>query len=91
VRRDRKLIASLHIVEYRKRVFSPPKRLVGKVVGLRFWRPLNIGADFAWFREHPSRWSLYTQLKPDLRLCGAEPSFAEQRAFGRKLPAASAP
>jgi hypothetical protein len=61
------LIASFHIVEYRERAFSPPKRLAGRVAGLRFWRPLNIGGDFAWFREHPSRWSLYPRLKPDFR------------------------
>jgi hypothetical protein len=61
------LIASFHIVEYRQRAFSPPKRLAGHVAGLRFWRPLNIGGDFAWFREHPSRWSLYPRLKPDFR------------------------
>jgi hypothetical protein len=61
------LIASFHIVEYRTRAFSPPKRLAGHVPGLRFWRPLNIGGDFAWFREHPSRWSLYPRLKPDFR------------------------
>jgi hypothetical protein len=59
------LIASLHLVEYRKRALSPPKRLAGHVAGLRFWRPLNIGGDFAWFREHPSRRSLYPRLKPD--------------------------
>jgi len=37
------------------------------VAGLRFWRPLNVGGDFAWFRQHPSRWSLYPRLKPDFR------------------------
>src|SRR6266516_3251638 len=38
-----------------------------QVAGLKFWRPLNIGGDFAWFREHPSRWGLYARLKPDFR------------------------
>jgi hypothetical protein len=61
------VIASFHIVEYRKRAFAPPKQLAAQVPGLRFWRPLNIGGDFAWFREHPSRWSLYPRLKPDFR------------------------
>ena len=48
-------------------MLSPPKQLVGRVAGLRFWRPLNIGGDFAYFREHPSRLSLYPRLKPDFR------------------------
>jgi hypothetical protein len=61
------VLASFHIVEYRKPVFSPSKRLAQQVAGLRFWRPLNIGGDFAWFREHPSRWGLYARLKPDFR------------------------
>lgn len=61
------MIASFHVLEYRKRVFSPPKRLVGSVEGLRFWRPLNIGGDFGWFRDHPGRWGLYRRLKPDFR------------------------
>jgi hypothetical protein len=61
------MIASFHVLEYRNRVFSPPKRLVGRVEGLRFWRPLNIGGDFGWFRDHPGRWGLYRRLKPDFR------------------------
>ena len=44
------MLASFHIIEYRKPTLSPPKRLAGQVAGLRFWRPLNIGGDFAWFR-----------------------------------------
>ncbi len=60
------MIASFHIVEYRKPVLLPPKRLAEHVAGLRFWRPLNIGGDFAWFRDHPGRWGLYARLKPDL-------------------------
>jgi hypothetical protein len=59
------MIASFHLIHYRRRLFSPPKRLTGQVAGLRFWRPLNIGGDFAWFREHPSRWALYPRLRPD--------------------------
>src|SRR6266536_3011157 len=61
------MIASFHIVEYRKPVFSPPKRLADEVTGLRFWRPLNIGGDFAWFRDHPGRWGLYARLRPHFR------------------------
>lgn len=61
------MIASFHSVEYRKPVFSPPKQLARQVDGLRFWRPLNIGGDFGWFREHPSRWGLYARLRPDFR------------------------
>jgi hypothetical protein len=61
------LIASFHIVEYRKRVFAPPKQPAGRVEGLRFWGAFNVGGDFAWFREHPSRWRLYPRLRPDFR------------------------
>ena len=60
------MIASFHLIQYRGRVFAPPKRLAGQVQGLQFWRPLNIGGDFAWFREHPSRRALYPRLRPDL-------------------------
>jgi hypothetical protein len=35
---------------------------VGEVAGLRFWRPLNVGGDFAWFRQHPTRPALYPRL-----------------------------
>jgi hypothetical protein len=64
------MIASFHVVEYTKRVLSPPRRLVGEVRGLRFWRPLNIGGDFAWFRQHPTRRALYRKLRPDFRRWG---------------------
>jgi hypothetical protein len=59
------VIASFHIVEYRRRAFSPPKGLAGQVHGLRFWQALNIGGDFAHFREHPGRRGLYPHLRPD--------------------------
>jgi hypothetical protein len=61
------MVASVHLLEYRRRAFSPPRRLVGRVEGLRFWRALNIGGDFGWFRQHPGRWGLYRRLKPDFR------------------------
>ena len=61
------MIASFHLIEYRRRVFSPPAGLAGDVAGLRYWRPLNIGGDFGWFREHPTRRSLYPRLRPDFR------------------------
>ena len=61
------MIASFHLIQYRRRSFSPPKRLAGQAEGLLFWRPLNIGGDFGWFREHPSRWALYPRLRPDFR------------------------
>jgi hypothetical protein len=61
------LIASFHIVEYGKPRFSPPKQRADQCDGLRFWRPLNIGGDFAWFRTHPTRRSLYPRLRPDFR------------------------
>jgi hypothetical protein len=60
------MTASFHVVEYHKRVLSPPRRLVGQVPGLRFWRALNVGGDFAWFRQHPTRRALYPRLRPDL-------------------------
>ena len=59
------MIASFHIIQYRKMVVFPPTPKTADTPGLRFWRPLNIGGDFAWFREHPSRWSLYPRLRPD--------------------------
>ena len=55
-----------HLVEYRRRVLTPA-RLAGRVDSLRFWRPLDLGGDFGWFRDHPSRWALYRRLKPDFR------------------------
>ena len=61
------MIASFHLVEYRKRRLSPPRQAPGAVAGLRFWRPLNIGGDFAFFREHPTRRALYPTLRPDFR------------------------
>lgn len=60
------MIASFHLIHYRRPSLSPPKRLAGQVDGLHFWRPLNIGGDFSWFRDHPSRWALYPRLRPDL-------------------------
>jgi hypothetical protein len=61
------VIASFHIVKFRWPSFLPPARLAASVPGLCFWRPLNIGGDFAWFREHPGRRHLYPRLKPDFR------------------------
>jgi hypothetical protein len=60
----RSVLASFHAVKYAKPVLAPPKRLAGQVPGLRFWRPLNIGGDFAHFREHPGRRGLYPHLRP---------------------------
>jgi hypothetical protein len=59
------MIASMHLVRYRRRVLRPAKDLAGRIRGLRYWRPLNIGRDFAWFREHPARRHLYPRLRPD--------------------------
>ena len=64
------MIASFHLVHHRRRVVAPPKRLVGEIPGLRFWRPLNVGGDFAWFRRHPTRRALYPRLRPDFRRWG---------------------
>jgi hypothetical protein len=75
------MIASFHLVEYRRRSFSPPKRLAGQVEGLQFWRPLNIGGDFAWFREHPSRWALYPRLRPDLHRWAFYAMWADEAAM----------
>ena len=61
------MIASFHLLEFRRRALSPPKRLADRVEGLKFWRPLNVGGNFGWFREHPSRWGLYRRMKPDFR------------------------
>jgi hypothetical protein len=59
------VIASFHVIEYRKPVLSPPRHLADQVAGLLFWRPFNIGGDFGWFRDHPSRWGLYARLRPN--------------------------
>jgi hypothetical protein len=59
------VIASFHLVRYRRPVVAAAKGLVGEVAGLRFWRPLNVGGDFGWFRQHPTRWALYPRLRPD--------------------------
>ena len=64
------MIASFHLIEYRRRAFVPSARLAGEVAGLRFWRPLNVGGDFDWFRAHPTRGSLYPRLRPDFRRWG---------------------
>jgi hypothetical protein len=61
------MIASFSVLAHRKRQLSPPKRLASKVAGLRFWRPLNVGGDFAWFRQHPNRRALYPRLRPAFR------------------------
>jgi hypothetical protein len=62
------LIASLHLVEYEKRVLWPPRRLPSHVRGLHFWRPLHIGGDIGWFRTHSGRAHVYRHLlKPNFR------------------------
>ena len=75
------VIASFHLIEYRKRVFSPPKQLPEQLAGLYFWRPLNVGGDFAYYREHPSRWALYRRLKPDFRRWAFYAAWEEQAAL----------
>lgn len=59
------MIASFHIVRFRRPTMSPPARRPANVAGLRFWRPLSIGGDFGWFRDHPGRRHLYPRLRPD--------------------------
>lgn len=61
------MIASFHCIEYRRPVISPPRRMAEVGAKPRFWRPLNIGGDFAWYREHPTRRALYPRLRPDFR------------------------
>jgi hypothetical protein len=78
------MIASWHLVEYRRRVLTPA-RLAGRVDGLRFWRPLDIGGDFGWFHDHPSRWGLYRRLKPDFRRWGFYAVWDDDDALERFL------
>jgi len=59
------VVASFHLVHYHRLTPAPPKRLGQTEVGVRFWRPLNVGGDFQKFRTNPSRWALYRKLKPD--------------------------
>jgi hypothetical protein len=62
------LIASLHLVEYERRVFSPHRYVASQVAGMRFWQPFNVIGDIGWFRAHPGRWNVYRSLwKPDFR------------------------
>jgi hypothetical protein len=79
------LIASFHLLEYRKRLFFPPRELAEQVAGLRFWRPFNIGGDFAWYREHPGRRNLYPRLKPDFRRWAFYAVWDEQAALDEFL------
>jgi heme-degrading monooxygenase HmoA len=83
------LIGSFHIVEYRKPVFSPPKRLERQQDGLHFWRPLNVGGDFAWFREHPGRRSLYPRLRPDFHRWAFYAVWEEEAALDEFLAASA--
>jgi spheroidene monooxygenase len=65
------MIASFHLLQHRRRVVAPAKRWrVDDIPGLCFWRPLNVGGDFAWFREHPTRRALYPRLRPDFHRWG---------------------
>jgi hypothetical protein len=64
------VIASFHLLQHGRPVLTPSKRFVHEVPGLRFWRPLNVGGDFAWFRQHPTRRALYQRLRPDLHRWG---------------------
>lgn len=61
------MIASFQLVRFRRLVPVPPRRLPGRVPGLRCWQAFNVGGDFAHFREHPTRWALYPRLRPDFR------------------------
>jgi hypothetical protein len=60
------VLASFHVVHFRRPKIVPPRKLVGKVEGLRYWGALNVGGNFHELREsaHP-RWALYQKLKPD--------------------------
>jgi hypothetical protein len=59
------MIASFHCIRYRRAVARPPRRISRDTAGARFWRPLDIGGDFAYFRAHPTRRALYPRLRPD--------------------------
>lgn len=59
------MIASFHCIRYRRPVVRPPRRITRDTPGARFWRPLDIGGDFAYFRAHPTRRALYPRLRPD--------------------------
>ena len=80
-----RVIASIHVVNYRRPTPAPPKRLAESVEGLRFWRPLNVGGDFHWHREHPSRWQLYRKMKPDFWRWAFMGIWEEEEALDRFL------
>ncbi len=75
------MIASFSVLAHRKRHLAPPKRLAGQVAGLRFWRPLNVGGDFAWFRQHPNRRALYPRLRPAFRRWAYYAVWDDENAF----------
>lgn len=83
------MIASFHLIDYRRGLFWPPRRLAGQVEGLQFWRPLNIGGDFAWFREHPSRWALYPRLRPDPHRWAFYAVWSDETFLGQFLAASA--
>lgn len=74
------MIASFHLINYRGRKPSPGKP-TDDPDGLRFWRPLNVGGNFAWFREHPTRRALYPRLKPDFHRWAYYAVWADESAL----------
>lgn len=81
------MIGSFHVLEFRRRVFTPPRRPPEGASGLRFWAALNIAGDFGWFRDHPSRWSLYPKLRPDFRRWAFYAVWDEEAALDEFLTA----
>jgi hypothetical protein len=62
------MIASFHLVTFRRRRLLPPGRVLGPVEGLRFWKALFTAADP--FLSVPSDVSRIRVMKPNLREWG---------------------
>src|SRR5262245_2953226 len=45
------VLASFHVVHFRRPEIAPPRKLVGKIDGLRYWGALNVGGNFHELRD----------------------------------------
>jgi hypothetical protein len=61
------MIASFHIVHFKRRSYFQNKKTPDGIAGLRFWKPLSIGPDFNALPKDFSRWDV---AKPNFRRWG---------------------
>jgi hypothetical protein len=74
------MIASFHLVKYRRRRFLPPRPPGAD--GLEFWRPLSTGPDF---RRIPAGFGSLDLAKPNFRRWGFFGVWRDERAVERFL------